>query len=98
MSKKKVSLDSKFSSKTEFLMMKKDIISQYGTPGSVSAQIALLTARIQYLSEHLKNHKKDHSSRRGLLKLVGQRKRLLNYVRETDYEKFLDLKSQLGIR
>jgi len=66
--------------------------------GSPEVQIALLTARITHLTEHLKVHKKDHHSRRGLLMLVGQRRRLLDYVRETDVERYRALIAHLGIR
>jgi len=66
--------------------------------GSSEVQIALLSERIKYLTEHLKIHKKDHSSRLGLLKLVGQRKRLLKYVRKTDITLYKKLLSELGIR
>ena len=67
---------------------KQDIIKKYavheGDTGSPEVQIAVLTARIQYLTEHLKEHKKDHHSRRGLLKMVGHRRRLLGYLYQTD--------------
>lgn len=66
--------------------------------GSTEVQIALLTSRINALNEHLQIHKKDHSSRRGLLKLVGQRRRLLNYLKEKDFEKYSKLIKELGIR
>lgn len=66
--------------------------------GSPEVQIALLSARITHLTEHLKVHKKDHHSRRGLLKLVGQRRRLLDYVRDNDVERYRELISHLGIR
>ena len=66
--------------------------------GSPEVQIALLTARISHLTEHLKVHKKDHHSRRGLLMLVGQRRRLLDYVADTDIERYRDLIAHLGIR
>ena len=66
--------------------------------GSPEVQIALLTSRIKYLTEHFKLHKKDHHSRRGLLKLVGQRRRLLNYLKRKDVEKYRDLIKELGIR
>ena len=82
--------------------MKKEIIATYGrTPedtGSPEVQIALLTARISDLTEHLKVHKKDNHSRRGLLKMVGQRRNLLNYLKEKDLERYRDLIARLGLR
>jgi small subunit ribosomal protein S15 len=66
--------------------------------GSPEVQIALLTNRINHLNEHLKIHKKDHSSRRGLLKLVGHRRQLLNYLKEKDFEKYSKIIKELGIR
>lgn len=66
--------------------------------GSSEVQIAVLTEQIKVLTEHLKINKKDHSSRLGLLKMVGKRKRLLKYLRATDYAKFVELVSALGIR
>jgi small subunit ribosomal protein S15 len=66
--------------------------------GSPEVQVALLTARINYLTEHMRAHKKDFSSRRGLLKLVSQRADLLKYLRETDREKYLALIARLGLR
>jgi small subunit ribosomal protein S15 len=66
--------------------------------GSPEVQIALLTSRIKYLTDHFKLHKKDHHSRRGLLKLVGQRRRLINYLKRKDMEKYRDLIKELGIR
>ncbi len=81
---------------------KKEIIATYGQhdndTGSSEVQVALLTSRITYLTEHFKTHKKDHHSRRGLLKLVGQRRRLLNYIMKTDIGKYRELIKQLGIR
>ncbi len=81
---------------------KSEIIEAYQThekdSGSPQVQIALLTERIQYLTEHLKNHKKDHHSRRGLLKLVGQRRRLLNYLRDNNIETYRELIARLGLR
>ena len=74
---------------------KEEIVAKFGrTPadtGSSEVQIALLTARILHLTEHLKMHKKDHHSRRGLLKLVGQRRGLLNYLKANDIEKYRKL-------
>ncbi len=66
--------------------------------GSPEVQIALLSARIEYLTEHFKAHKKDHHSRRGLLKLVGQRRRLLNYIKEDDVERYRNIIKRLGLR
>jgi small subunit ribosomal protein S15 len=66
--------------------------------GSPEVQVALLTERITYLTEHFKTHKKDHHSRRGLLKLVGQRRRLLDYLRTVDQSRYRSLIDQLGIR
>lgn len=66
--------------------------------GSPEVQVALLTNRITYLTEHFKTHKKDHHSRRGLLKLVGQRRRLLNYLKNKDVRRYRTLISALGIR
>lgn len=66
--------------------------------GSPEVQIALLTGRIQYLTEHLREHKKDHHSRRGLLKLVGQRRRLLNYLQNKNIDRYRALIADLGIR
>ncbi|MBI5232070.1 MAG: 30S ribosomal protein S15 [Coriobacteriales bacterium] len=69
-----------------------------GDTGSTEVQIALLTQRIRDLTEHLKIHKKDHHTRRGLLKLVGQRRRLMNYLKKTDIERYRALIAKLGIR
>ena len=66
--------------------------------GSSEVQIALLSARITYLTEHFKTHKKDHHSRRGLLKLVGRRRRLLDYLRRQDHERYQRVITRLGIR
>lgn len=81
---------------------KKGIISQYGKhandSGSPEVQIALLSARITYLTEHFQSHKKDHHSRRGLLKLVGQRRRLLDYLKGKDVDGYRELIQKLGIR
>ncbi len=78
------------------------IIAEYaigeGDTGSPEVQVALLTARIRYLTEHFKIHKKDHGSRRGLLKLVGQRRRLLAYVKGGDVERYKSLIQRLGLR
>lgn len=66
--------------------------------GSPEVQIALLSARLVYLTEHFKIHKKDHHSRRGLLKLVGQRRRLLDYLKKKDLERYRSVIQQLGLR
>lgn len=82
--------------------MKKDIIAAYGRTaedtGSPEVQIALLTARISDLTEHLKVHKKDHHSRRGLLKMVGQRRGMLDYLKKTDIERYRAIVQKLGLR
>jgi small subunit ribosomal protein S15 len=81
---------------------KEEIIEKFGgsdkNTGSTEAQIALLTARINHLTGHLGDNKKDHASRRGLLKMVGQRRRLLNYLRDNDIERYRELLKELGIR
>lgn len=81
---------------------KQQVIDQYqvheGDTGSPEVQVALLTSRITYLTEHLKEHKKDHHSRRGLLKMVGQRRRLLNYLRNNDLERYRTLIAKLNLR
>ncbi len=81
---------------------KKEILGKFGIhpndTGSPEIQIALLSERIKYLTEHFKTHQKDHHSRRGLLKLVGQRKRMLNYLRKKDAERYRTLIQELGIR
>ena len=81
---------------------KKEIIERFKLhstdTGSPEVQIALLTARIQYLTEHFKVHKKDHASRRGLLKLVGQRRRLLDYLKRKDIKRYRKLIKELGLR
>ena len=69
-----------------------------GDTGSPEVQVALLTERINYLTEHFKVHAKDHHSRRGLLKLVGQRRRLLDYLKSKDSERYAELIRRLGIR
>ena len=78
------------------------IIAQYarkeGDTGSPEVQIALLTARIAELTEHLKNHPKDHHSRRGLLMMVGQRRNLLNYLSSMDIERYRAIVKSLGLR
>jgi len=81
---------------------KEEIVAKYGRgendTGSTEVQVALLTERIIYLTEHLKTNKKDHSSRLGLLKLVGQRRRLMRYLKKTDLARFNTIKAALGIR
>lgn len=81
---------------------KKEIMEAHarheGDTGSPEVQIALLTARINLLTEHLKEHKKDHHSRRGLLMMVGQRRGLLNYLKAKDIERYRDLIAKLKIR
>lgn len=81
---------------------KQEILSTYakheGDTGSTEVQVALLTERINELTEHLKVHKKDEHSRRGLLIMVGKRKRLLSYLEKIDIERYRDIKSKLGIR
>jgi small subunit ribosomal protein S15 len=81
---------------------KQDIINQFktheGDTGSPEVQIAILSERIVYLTEHFRTHKKDHHSRRGLLKMVGQRRRLLDYLKKKDVERYRTVISRLGIR
>ena len=81
---------------------KEEIVGQYqrhdGDTGSAEVQIALLTARINHLTEHLKAHKKDHASRRGLLMMVGRRNRLLRYLARTKPASYRQLISRLGLR
>ena len=81
---------------------KQQLIETYrtheGDTGSPEVQVALLTARISYLTDHLKEHKKDHHSRRGLLKMVGQRRRLLNYLRNIDIERYRTIIAKLNLR
>jgi small subunit ribosomal protein S15 len=78
------------------------IIEEYktheGDTGSPEVQVALLTHRINNLNEHLKTHKKDHHSRRGLLKMVGKRRKLLDYLKEKDVERYRNLIERLGLR
>ena len=82
--------------------IKQQIIKDYqlkeGDTGSPEVQVAILTYRINDLNEHLKVHKKDHHSRRGLLKMVGQRRRLLAYLKEKDIERYRSLIERLGLR
>ncbi len=81
---------------------KKELIETYrineADTGSPEVQIAILTERINYLTEHLKNNKKDHHSRRGLLKMVGQRRGLLNYLMKKDIERYRGIVDKLGLR
>jgi small subunit ribosomal protein S15 len=72
--------------------------SHEGDTGSPEVQVALLTARINDLTEHLRTHRKDHHSRRGLLMLVGQRRRLLNYLNRQDVQRYRSLVQELGLR
>ena len=82
--------------------VKRQIISEYGASegdtGSAEVQVALLSKRISDLTEHLKTHKHDHHSRRGLLLLVGQRRRLLNYLAKTDINRYRSIIERLGLR
>jgi len=82
--------------------VKKQIIAEYGAneadSGSAEVQVAMLTQRIRDLTEHLKAHKHDHHSRRGLLLLVGQRRRLLNYLAKTDINRYRSIIERLGLR
>ncbi len=81
---------------------KREIVTQYGDSpedtGNTRVQIALLTERINELTEHLRTHRKDHHSRRGLLQLVGRRRRLLGYLQRTDIERYRSLIERLGLR
>ena len=84
------------------LEAKREIIDRFkvheSDTGSPEVQIALLSNRITYLTDHFKIHKKDHHSRRGLLKLVGQRRRLLNYLKKTDKKRYQNIIKELGLR
>ena len=81
---------------------KQEIVEKFaqhpGDTGSPEVQVALITARVTHLTEHLKDHKQDHHSRRGLLMLVGQRRRLLNYLKDKDIDRYRALLSELGLR
>ena len=81
---------------------KSEIVAEFGKDandtGSTEVQIALLTKRIEDLTDHFKSHKKDHASRRGLLKMVGSRRRLLRYLKTTDLESYRSLIAKLGLR
>ena len=94
-----------FSNKTIMALtqqLKQEIIGEYQVyetdTGSADLQVAMLTTRINQLTEHLRNNKQDHSSRRGLLKMIGRRKRLLAYIQKKDYERYQKLIARLGIR
>ena len=76
----------------------RDYATADGDTGSPEVQVALLTARINHLTEHLRTHKKDHHSRRGLLQLVGRRRRLLAYLQRNDVERYRSLIARLGLR
>ena len=76
----------------------KEYATHEGDTGSPEVQVAILTSRIVYLTEHLKEHKKDHHSRRGLVKLVGQRRNMLDYLRRKDIERYRSLIERLGLR
>ena len=81
---------------------KRELVERFGKDerdtGSTEVQVALLTERIDELTEHLREHKKDHHSRRGLLMLVGQRRRLLDYMRRSDLDRYRTLIGELGLR
>ncbi len=81
---------------------KAELISEFGETnsdsGSPAVQVAILTDRILYLTEHMKTHKKDFASRRGLLKMVGQRRHLLDYIKRRDEQAYRDLIAKLGLR
>ena len=81
---------------------KREIVSRFGRDendtGKTEVQVALLTHRINHLTEHLREHKHDHHSRRGLLMLVGRRRRLLRYLERTDLERYRSLVGELGLR
>ncbi len=87
---------------TEYQSGKKDIVQQYRThetdTGSPEVQVALLTSRIAYLTEHFQSNAKDHHSRRGLLKMVGRRRRLLEYLRSENADRYQKLIERLGLR
>ncbi len=81
---------------------KQQLIEEYkvheSDTGSPEVQIAILTEKINYLNEHLRTHKKDHHSRRGLLKMVGKRRHLLNYLKDNDVQRYRELINKLGLR
>jgi small subunit ribosomal protein S15 len=82
--------------------MKQELVGKYGRSGddtgSAEVQVAMLTERINELTEHLRTHSKDHHSRRGLLKMVGKRRRLLRYLEQNDLERYRSLVAELGLR
>ncbi len=81
---------------------KKDFVANYGKhegdTGSAEVQIAMLTKRIKDLTEHLRTNKKDEASRRGMFKMVGRRRRLMNYLRKTNFASYVELRDKLGLR
>ncbi|MCL2705304.1 MAG: 30S ribosomal protein S15 [Spirochaetaceae bacterium] len=81
---------------------KQEVITKFGASdkdtGSTEVQIALITKRINFLTDHFKHHKKDHNSRRGLLKLVGQRRKLLKYLKRIELDKYRKILDELGLR
>lgn len=87
---------------TDEIKTKQELMQEFGRhdgdTGSPEVQIAILTSRITQLTDHLRTHKHDESSRRGLLKMVGRRRRLLAYIRRKDYQRYLALTDSLGIR
>ncbi|MEG0177707.1 30S ribosomal protein S15 [Anaerorhabdus sp.] len=85
-------------SKTEKTQIMKDFARFEGDTGSVEVQVAVLTAQINRLTEHLKEHKKDYHSTRGLMKMVGRRKNFLGYLRENDVNRYRELVQRLGLR
>ena len=85
-------------SKEKKAAIMKEYARSEGDTGSPEVQVAILTARIEELTEHLKEHHKDHHSRRGLLKMVGQRRNLLNYLMRVDIERYRTIIAKLGIR
>ena len=87
-----------YAAKEEKALVIKEYATHEGDTGSPEVQVAILTKRINDLTEHLRTHKKDHHSRRGLLKMVGQRRSMLNYLMKTDIERYRSLIARLGIR
>lgn len=85
-------------SKEQKTQIMKDYARFEGDTGSPEVQIAVLTARINYLTEHFKTHKHDYHSQRGLMKMVGRRRNLLKYLRENDQERYVELIGRLGLR
>lgn len=81
---------------------KRELVGQFGRhqsdTGSPEVQVAILSGRIAYLTDHFRSHPKDHHSRRGLLKLVGQRRRLLDYLKKSDFKRYRDVIERLGLR